>query len=170
MSDQPPKGLTPGLQKSGKYKGKFIVQAFGGAFGEYIGWIALPTHSDNRCFGQGCVIHHPSAHGMRDWPLYWRGDRGLMERACKHGVGHPDPDDLAFKATRFTDDDPNDISAYRQAREERNYSVKPAFTAAEKLEAEAVHGCDFCCHTDVGQDDDDINDGLGRATGDDDRP
>lgn len=32
---------------------------------------------------------------MRDWPLNWRADRGVMERICPHGVGHPDPDAAA---------------------------------------------------------------------------
>lgn len=29
---------------------------------------------------------------MLEWPLNWRGDRGLIERRCPHGIGHPDPD------------------------------------------------------------------------------
>jgi hypothetical protein len=31
---------------------------------------------------------------MITWPQNWRGDKGMMERFCPHGVGHPDPDDL----------------------------------------------------------------------------
>jgi hypothetical protein len=31
-------------------------------------------------------------HHMRDWPLIWRNDRGIFERKCPHGIGHPDPD------------------------------------------------------------------------------
>jgi hypothetical protein len=27
-------------------------------------------------------------------PQLWRSDRGLMERLCEHGVGHPDPDEI----------------------------------------------------------------------------
>lgn len=30
---------------------------------------------------------------MNLWPQNWRSDRGIMERICEHGVGHPDPDD-----------------------------------------------------------------------------
>lgn len=52
---------------------------------------------------------------MRDWPQFWRDDRGLMERICSHGIGHPDPDDLAYKIRTGGDD------------------------------AEGVHGCDGCC-------------------------
>lgn len=44
--------------------------------------------------GVACCIHNPSDHHMRDWPQQWRSDRHIMERVCKHGIGHPDPDDL----------------------------------------------------------------------------
>ena len=55
------------------------------------------VHSPDKCAGRPCVIHAPSAHHMRDWPLNWRGDKGQMERLCpKHNTGHPDPDDLAW--------------------------------------------------------------------------
>ena len=54
------------------------------------------VHPVERCAGEACVMHNPSNHHMRDWPTNWRGDRRLMERICPHGVGHPDPDDLAF--------------------------------------------------------------------------
>lgn len=56
------------------------------------------VHPAYQCQGRGCVVHHPSAHHMRDWPVVWRDDRGLLtaERVCGHGIGHPDPDDLAW--------------------------------------------------------------------------
>lgn len=50
-------------------------------------------HSPALCQGRGCVIHHPSLHSMRLFRTHWREDRGIMERLCLHGVGHPDPDD-----------------------------------------------------------------------------
>lgn len=75
-------------------------------------------HARKRCQGQGCCIHNPSPHHMRDWPLLWREDRRLMERTCKHGVGHPDPDHIAHT---------------RRLRGE------------EAAGYEAVHGCDGCC-------------------------
>jgi hypothetical protein len=34
---------------------------------------------------------------MREWPMRWRDDKGQMERICPHGVGHPDPDDAAYR-------------------------------------------------------------------------
>lgn len=57
-------------------------------------------HPARACEPRACVIHRPSDHHMRGWKLNWRDDRGLMERICPHGQGHPDPDDLAFKVSR----------------------------------------------------------------------
>lgn len=57
---------------------------------------AIDVHRKDMCSGN-CCIHNPSDHHMKDFPTHWRDDRGLMERICKHGVGHPDPDDLAYK-------------------------------------------------------------------------
>lgn len=76
------------------------------------------VHSDINCVGGGCALHHPSAHHMTDWPLLWRDDRGLMERVCTHGVGHPDVDHLTYIQSIYGYD------AYY---------------------ADALHGCDGCC-------------------------
>jgi len=51
------------------------------------------VHSRFHCRGGTCSIHSPSNHHMRDWTMNFRGDRGIMERICQHGIGHPDPDD-----------------------------------------------------------------------------
>jgi hypothetical protein len=40
-----------------------------------------------------CPIHSRTNHSMRSFPQHWRNDRGIMERICSHGIGHPDPDD-----------------------------------------------------------------------------
>jgi hypothetical protein len=53
------------------------------------------VHQELRCAGEPCCLHHPSNHPLNTAPLHWRGDRRLMERICEHGIGHPDPDDLA---------------------------------------------------------------------------
>ena len=78
------------------------------------------VHDKSECSGKFCVIHNPSDHKMKNWPTHWRTDRKIMERMCKHGVGHPDPDDLA----------------YRKA-------------TAKKLGKDTydtgIHGCDGCC-------------------------
>lgn len=77
------------------------------------------VHPSTACKGRGCPIHHPSEHKMRDWPLHWRSDRRLMERICVHGVGHPDPDDRAFR--------------------------RRMFPSEADFQADAVHGCCGCC-------------------------
>jgi hypothetical protein len=61
-----------------------------------------------------CVIHNPSKHKMRDWPMVLRSS-GLIERQCPHGVGHPDPDSVAY--LNWCDND----------------------------DAWGIHGCDGCC-------------------------
>lgn len=58
--------------------------------GEYI-----YAHGIEKCNPDPCCIHNPSEHHMRLWPQHWRADRGIMERTCPHGVGHPDPDDIS---------------------------------------------------------------------------
>lgn len=63
----------------------------------------LRTHRIDECEGRPCCIHGPSQHRMRDWMRWWRSDRGIMERICEHGVGHPDPDDVVFHASAGRD-------------------------------------------------------------------
>lgn len=79
----------------------------------------LETHGPRFCMeDDNCCIHNPSVHALDHAPLNWRSDRGLMERMCSHGIGHPDPDALAFRA--------------------RGKSESWA-------RADSVHGCDGCC-------------------------
>lgn len=112
--EMPPPPYEPGWDAS---TGRFIVRGTD-SYGWPKGWMALPTHQEKSCLlPEQCVIHHPSDHAMKDWPLYWRADRMLMERICTHGTGHPDPDDIAFKAA----------------------------VAPDLVEHEADHGCDGCC-------------------------
>lgn len=80
----------------------------------------LRTHEEQADCRSGCVIHNPSESHMQDWPLNWRDDRGMMERICQHGVGHPDIDQVKFWI--------------------RALGWKDAW-------AQMVHGCDGCCHT-----------------------
>jgi hypothetical protein len=79
--------------------------------GQVIGMVHLKKH----CRGRPCPIHNPSDHSMRGFRTHFRTDRYLMERICPHGVGHPDPDDLAFQKKAMPD------------------------------RASGVHGCDGCC-------------------------
>lgn len=69
--------------------------------GVQVGRGILKTHGPSQCEGQICCIHNPTNHHMRTWPQNWRGDKGMMERICEHGVGHPDPDDLAVRTTTW---------------------------------------------------------------------
>ncbi len=54
------------------------------------------VHRRANCQGEWCVIHRPSNHVLVHCPTHWRWDRFMMERICEHGVGHPDPDDIAW--------------------------------------------------------------------------
>lgn len=56
----------------------------------------IQVHNAEDCRGPFCVIHNPSVHPLADGPTHWREDRHLMERLCPHGIGHPDPDGVAF--------------------------------------------------------------------------
>ena len=78
------------------------------------------VHGHRQCGGRVCIIHRPTDHHMRDWPFLWRDDRNIWERICLHGVGHPDPDDIAYqKRTYMGGRHPEHI--------------------------DTVHGCDGCC-------------------------
>lgn len=55
------------------------------------------VHDADLCEGGPCCIHNPTDHHMVDWPQFWRDDKGLMERICEHGIGHPDPDDRLIR-------------------------------------------------------------------------
>jgi hypothetical protein len=61
-----------------------------------------------------CCIHRPSSHHMRTWPQHWRNDRGIMERICQHGIGHPDPDDLTTDRVHGCDGCCNPKNKYKE--------------------------------------------------------
>ena len=65
-------------------------------WGAPMGEIRMRTHPEGACEGDWCVVHNQSDHHMREWPIVYRGDKGTVERQCEHGIGHPDPDDLAW--------------------------------------------------------------------------
>ena len=54
--------------------------------------LSLIVHDADKCIGEQCTVHNKSDHSMRSFPQWWRSDRGIMERTCPHGIGHPDPD------------------------------------------------------------------------------
>jgi hypothetical protein len=53
----------------------------------------IKAHHPSLCAGAVCCLHNRSQHAMRGWPQLWREDRGIMERVCQCGIGHPDVDD-----------------------------------------------------------------------------
>jgi len=58
------------------------------------------VHDAKLCEGRGCAIHnHPSDHALKNAPMLWREDRGILERICQHGVGHPDYDSAIYLAS-----------------------------------------------------------------------
>ena len=54
-------------------------------------------HEASVCDMDFCTLHNRSDHKMRSFPQHWRADRGIMERICEHGVGHPDPDEYKIR-------------------------------------------------------------------------
>lgn len=61
-------------------------------------WLTeLHVHSVESCSGEFCVIHKPSMHHMRFWPIVFElDDHFLALRSCAHQKLHPDPDSLAY--------------------------------------------------------------------------
>lgn len=60
------------------------------------GSLVINVHNPMLCDGRPCVVHRPSNHRMRAWPMRWAPGRGGFERMCEHGYGHPDPDDMTY--------------------------------------------------------------------------
>lgn len=61
------------------------------------------VHKAATCEGSYCAIHNPSDHPLKDtrrvlrWPdPFSMKPTGFVERICEHGVGHSDPDSVAF--------------------------------------------------------------------------
>lgn len=69
-----------------------------------------PYHDREKCQGETphpCPWHAPSKHKMRNLPRHIRFDKlGLVERICTHGVGHPDPDSVAYLTENIIAGDP----------------------------------------------------------------
>jgi hypothetical protein len=105
--------------------------------------VTLKVHDPARCEGRSCVIHNPSDHHMKDWPLNWRSDTGVMERTCPHGIGHPDHDHMAYVRS---------LTPEHECPQDESYGVNKFHQEADwpkcpypHLEWQGVHGCDGCC-------------------------
>lgn len=53
----------------------------------------ISTHDGEDCI-LPCPIHGPTQHHMVTWDLRWNRLLRSVERVCRHGTGHPDPDSL----------------------------------------------------------------------------
>ena len=59
-------------------------------------WGAYTIHSNAVCSG-ACPFHNPSNHPLSDADIHIRSDKMmLVERICEHGLGHDDPDSVAY--------------------------------------------------------------------------
>ena len=100
----------------GRMDGPYFVDGFGN--------VLINIHSEKDC-EPGCTIHSPTSHHMRGMPLLWRNDRKMFERICDHGIGHPDPDQIAY---------------FHRVEEQSEFMVEGSANAM------GIHGCDGCCH------------------------
>jgi hypothetical protein len=66
-------------------------------WGQQIGKQPMRIHAAVVCAGRPCPFHAPSDHPLKDAPINVRFDKhALVERFCEHGVGHDDPDSVAW--------------------------------------------------------------------------
>lgn len=81
-------------------------------------------HAPELCQGRLCAIHNPTTEEPEcNWPTHWRQDRGLMERICPCGIGHPAPEHMA----------------YLEELDAKNGTNHAYY--------EGIHGCGLYCHT-----------------------
>lgn len=70
-------------------------------FGAVTGRNIIAIHGRDRCAGSPCPFHNPSDHPLRYRPIIVRLDKmALVERLCEHGIGHDDPDSVAWLHSR----------------------------------------------------------------------
>jgi hypothetical protein len=62
------------------------------------GYILKNLHAERLCSARGglCIIHRLTTGHTSTWPLTYRIDRGIFERHCRHGIGHPAVEQLDF--------------------------------------------------------------------------
>lgn len=100
----------------------------------------LVTHKLAQCKGEWCVLHNPSRHKMREWPIFIRTDRGgLAERVCEHGIGHPDPDSVAYYKRLGT----NTKLDARTSVGKRLAAFRAGNSSQEYFSLHACDGCEY---------------------------
>lgn len=67
--------------------------------------VVWKVHKQTDCVPEFCSVHNPSDHPMKGAPVILRAGspfsskpHGFAERFCPHGIGHSDPDSVAFYA------------------------------------------------------------------------
>lgn len=96
------------------------------------------VHSPRACADAlGCGIHNrPSNHALKDAKMLWRNDRGILERLCEHGVGHPDADSAAYLASiGRSNDNIHGCDGCCIGKPESEADKKPEFWASMRIEA-----------------------------------
>ena len=92
----------------------------------------MPIHKPQACKGEFCPLHNPSNHHMKDWPVVIRSS-ALVERTCPHGVGHPDPDSLAYFDRTWAMMHKSQFPIEIEGETESEHCL-------------GIHGCDGCCN------------------------
>lgn len=84
---------VPGRGPSGADRSRNVVSGL--ALGPLSSGVA--EHSARHCdTDPACPRHEPTAHHMREWPVYHGQEANLTVRRCPHGALHPDPDDARW--------------------------------------------------------------------------
>ncbi len=99
------------------------------------------VHTPSVCAGRTCMIHNPTDHPMRSWPIHWRDDRGLFERICEHRVGHPDPDQQDYWREQAERGEIRD-----EVLDDEFGFVENVRTPDQHVATQMDHTCDGCCN------------------------
>lgn len=59
------------------------------------GTVLTGVHPKANCSGY-CVVHNPSSHEMREYPLGFSMEEQTFYRTCPHGEEHQDPDEREY--------------------------------------------------------------------------
>lgn len=102
--------------------------------------IVTGVHPQSWCSGS-CVVHSPSQHWMREYPLSFDLQKKAFVRTCKHGMDHQDPDERTYWTSQFA-------RSITGAIKKSSSGKKLESLAMEKLSAWACPLC-FCGCCDV---------------------
>lgn len=63
--------------------------------------VVTGIHPQALCSGT-CVVHKPSKHWMREFPLHFDLSTKAFVRLCKHDAFHQDPDERTYWTTQLS--------------------------------------------------------------------